>query len=118
MARPVIVTQTGAGSSAWQVLNMHITPFEVSFNCVVSGTVSAYQIDLTNELPLQTVPMDTIGGGSPTTPTVDAYNPTGFSSLAASAYVTLNDPAFAWRVTIITGTGSVKVEAVQAGIRN
>ncbi len=118
MARPVILTQTGVGSSPWQVANSHITPFEITFNVVVTGTVSAYSIDLTNQSPLQTVPWDTVGGGSPTTPTVDTYSPTGFSGLSASGVLTLNDPCFAWRATITTGTGSIKVEAIQAGIRN
>ena len=118
MARAVILTQTGPGSTPWQLLNQQITPFEVGFNCIVTGTVSAYSIDLTNKSPLQTVPWGTIGGGSPTTPTPAAYNPTGFSSLAASTNLNLAQPCIAWRLTITTGTGSVKAEAVQAGIRN
>jgi hypothetical protein len=117
MARPFTLTQTGVGSSPWFVLNPHISPFEVTLDCTISGTVTAYSIDVTNQSPLQTVPWDTVGGGSPTTPTVDVYNPTGFGSLSAAAVLYLNDPCFAIRVTIGTGTGTVKVEGIQAGIR-
>ena len=119
MARPQTVTQTGVGSSGWNVVNPHISPFEVYFDCVTTGTVTTYAIDLTLQSPLQTLPWDQVGGGSPASPTIDTFNPSGFSGLNTSTTLTLNDPVFAWRITIPSGggTGSVRVTALQAGIR-
>lgn len=111
------VGTNGVGSTPWQLLNNHITEFMVGFDLVLTGT-AGFQIDLTDDSPMMTVPWDTVGGGSPTVPTPVPFNPTGFASLSASANLTLTEPCLAWRLTIASGTGSVRATAVQAGIRN
>jgi hypothetical protein len=123
LARPVSITQGPTGSSAWQVLNSAIAPFQVSFQYTVTpaatGPTGTFSIDLTNQTPLQSIPASGSYGYSPTTPTPAAYNPTGFSNLSASgvAYL-INQPALAWRLTVPTGTNTVRVDVVQAGIRS
>jgi hypothetical protein len=122
MSRPVSITQGPTGSSAWQVFNDAITPFSVSFQCSVttgaSGPTGTYSIDLTNQTPLQSIPAGGSYVGSPTTPTPTPYNPTGFSGQSTNQVITWGFPAVAWRVTVPTGTNTVRVDMVQAGIRN
>jgi|SRR5215472_2029616 len=122
MARPVSITQGPTGSSAWQLLNNQITPFQVSFQCTVtaaaSGPTGSYSIDVTNQTPLSSIPAGGPYVGSPTTASPTGYNPAGFSGLTANAVLYLTGPALAWRLTVPTGSNTVRVDAVQAGIRN
>jgi hypothetical protein len=112
------VGTNGVGSTPWQLLNNHITEFMVGFQLTLKSGSAGFAIELTNESPMQTVPWDTVGGGSPTVSTPTAFSPTGFGSLSASANLTLTEPCLAWRLTINSGTGVVEAAAVQAGIRN
>lgn len=104
MARPVIVTQTGVGSSHAEQLDHHLNPFQVGFGCIVSGTVN-YTIQHTFDDP-QTVTV-----------------PTWFNNFSVTAQTANQDGNYAYpiqavRVTVNSGTGSVTVTFLQSGIHS
>jgi hypothetical protein len=103
------------GSTPWQLLNNHITPFEVSYQLTLTGTAT-FEIELTDDSPMMTVPWGITGsGGSPSVPVPTPYN---LGTLSTSTNVALSQVAVAWRLTILSGAGSVQIRAVQAGLRN
>jgi hypothetical protein len=102
--RQIVVTQTGAGSSAPLPVNTHDRP-EIAIQAVVSGTVN-YTIQQT---------LDNVQDPSVT--------PTWFPSpVSALVGATANQQApatfmpAAFRVTVNSGTGSVRVTILQAGL--
>lgn len=101
MAQPVSLTQVGVGIGPWKNLDWRANPFVVQFNCLVTGTVT---------FNLETTASDYLTPG-----TVVIVNPSSIAASAATAPLTLTSPQRAWRVNVLTGTGSVTVEAIQAG---
>lgn len=100
MAQPVVLSQTGAGVSAWKNADFRANPFVLQFNCSVSGTV-AYSIETTNS--------DLLGGA---TAIVAA---TTIAAATAAAALTLTGPCRFWRLNQASGSGTTTVEAIQAG---
>lgn len=99
--RPVSVTQTGSGSSSPIVMDLHGKP-EISLQAVVTGTVN-YDIEQTLDDP--------------------ASSPTWFdhpdSNLVGATASKQGNYAFvprAIRLTINSGSGSVTLTVIQAGI--
>jgi hypothetical protein len=101
MAQPVSLTLTGVGISPWKNLNFREPAFHVQFNCLVTGTVT---------FNLETTASDYLTPG-----TTVIVNPSSIAAGAATAALTLSAPQRAWRLNILTGTGSVTVEAMQSG---
>lgn len=117
---PQIVSQTGIGSSPLQALARDITPFAVSFGCVISGAVT-YSIEYTYDDP--NTGLSGVIGEWPSKTKVPTWWP--FTAIAAKAanadgcMATPNlGPVFGWRVTVTAGTGTVTVTATQAGIQS
>lgn len=102
--REVSFIATGVGSSPWNMPNYYANPFNLVIQTTVTGTIS-YTIDTTMSnyaLP----PVDA-------SPVVVVALPAG----AITASTVLTSPVAGWRVTIISGAGSVAVKAMQAGNR-
>lgn len=100
--RPQISKVTGAGSSNPFVLDNYISPFNVGFGVVVSGTVN-YTVQHT---------FDNVLTNS---------NPTWFPHPTAQAQTVNQDgnyafPVFAIRITVNSGTGSATLTSIQAGV--
>lgn len=96
----------GVGSSPWVGVNWHDTPSNVSYGCVVTGTINytvQYTYDDPNNLPA--------GVSFP-----QPFNHPTLLNLAASNDGFSNDPIIAWRVLINSGTGTIRVTGLQAGI--
>jgi hypothetical protein len=101
MAQPVTLTLTGVSISPWKNADFRAPMFDLAINCFVTGTVT-YNIETTNSDYL--------------TPGVTVnVAPTTIAAAAASAFLNLTAPCRAWRLNILTGTGSVTAEAVQTG---
>lgn len=98
------ITQSGVGSSSLLVVDHLRNPFALGLQAIVAGTVTDYNIEYTAD--------DIQAAG---------YNPaTGnwFSAVdaaAASGYTKFDTPCRAMRITIVAGTGSVTLTAVQPG---
>lgn len=110
----VKIGTNGVGSSPWNVVNYNISPVNLSFGGVVTGTVN-FTVEYTYDNPQNQVQIN-FPPNVVKVPTAWALS--AMTSKAANTDGTINDPIFAWRVTVNSGTGSVTVTGVQAGIRN
>lgn len=98
--RPVQVKQSGVGSSAPVALDQYISPFEVSLACVVTGTVS-YSVNVSYD---------------PTAP-VTWFPVSSLQAQTANAAASLNGQPALWvQLVVASGTGSVEMTVLQAGI--
>lgn len=94
--RPITQSITGAGSTAGIVLDNYISPFNVGFGVVVSGTVN-YKVEHTFD-----------GDTWFTHPDV-----TGLTANQDGNYAF---PVQQIRLTISSGTGTASITAIQAGV--
>ena len=101
--RPIVVAQTGTGSSTTVPLDHYQNPFQVGIGVVVSGTVN-YTIQHT---------FDDVFN-SAVTPTWFSH-PT-LSSLAASSDGNYAFPVRAVKILVNSGTGTATATIVQAGM--
>jgi len=101
--RPIVISQTGTGSSSVAVLDHYQSPFNVGLGVVVSGTVN-YTIQHTFDDVLDA-----------------AVTPTWFNhpTLASSAVSSDGNYAFPIRgvkVLVNSGSGSATATVIQAGM--
>lgn len=108
MAQPRYVSQTGTGSSDWQIANTDISPASFGIAVLVSGTVT-YTFEYAYEDPSGTYPNPT--GAQPT-----AFALTALSSKSANTDSSIAFPIAAWRITVTAGTGTAQAVVIQAGI--
>lgn len=113
MALPVRYTLAAPGSTPWTLVNIHAQPVNQTVAVIVTGTVN-YSIEYTYD--------DIMGAPNPSSWTfVAPATPTAWQSTVTGATgsneVTFNDPITAWRVTLNSGSGSLAITGIQAGIR-
>lgn len=107
---------SGVGSSQWQIVNSQMFgPTEIAFAVATSGTVN-WSIEVCYTNPNNNY--NAIGGafGNYPTPVTVWAGPTGLTSQTGTAQGTINDPIYGWRATINSGTGSITVTAIEAGM--
>lgn len=100
------VGTNGVGSTPWQSINMNVSPSNVGIGAVTSGTVN-YTVQYTYEDP------NNLPSGS-TYPV-----PFGISALTlqtTNVDGSLSTPAWGIRAQINSGTGSLRLDWIQAGI--
>ncbi len=111
--RPVTRTQTGTGSMPWVAVGGQTDPGQLSVACKVTGTVT-YTVEYTfqdvNNNP------DSAFAYVLDNPTVNVFPDDGVSGIAVSAVAVTNQPIWAARVTVNSGTGSVQATFLKAGI--
>lgn len=112
----VTIGTNSVAYSPWKLIDWHGAPVNISFAVVVTGTAN-YTVELCyedfNASAANVMGSQTIGN-YPIVPSVFAHPV--LSALAASQDSTTNDPIIAWRAKLNSGTGSIKVLAVQAGL--
>ena len=99
--RPVTLSQTAAGSTGGYVADSYISPFNVGFGVVVSGTVN-YTVQHTFDDP-------SVGF------TTWFSHPT-IASQSANADGNYAFPVTGIKVLVNSGTGSATLKLIQAGI--
>ena len=104
MARAIVVTQSGTGSSPWAMVDHHLNPFNIGVGCVVTGTVT-YNIQYTYDNPEF--------NNSPT-----AFTHEVLQNQTTSQAGNFDFPVYAVRVNISGGSGSVTVTFLQSGIHS
>lgn len=102
---PIYITQVGTGASPWKMPNFHLTPFELNVVTEVTGTVG-YNIETTLAQYWTVPPAAVINVG------------TVVSDSAVAAQTTIDMPVTGWRINVISGTGTVTAQGLQAGISN
>ena len=101
--KPNTISLTGVGSSTPMIINVNVTPVNIGFVAVVTGTVSAYTIQYSMDDP------------NSSTGLVNWFA-TSISAASATANGNLTYPITALRISIATGTGSVALTMTQAGV--
>lgn len=105
VAGTVTVGTNTTGSSPWFVVDKDFAPMQFGIGCVVSGTVT-YSVEYTYDDP-----------NAPYTDTVPTtFTLTAFSAATATADGSVLSPVRAFRVTVSSGTGSVKTVIIPAGL--
>jgi len=95
------VSKTGTGSSDALVISTNVSPVNIGFAVVVTGTVN-YSVQITYDDP---------GVGFTTW-----FNDTTITSKTGNEYGSINFPITGMKVLVNSGTGSVTMNVVQAGI--
>ena len=106
IASTVTVGTNGTGSTDWIMPNFHLTPFDVTIDTQVSGTL-AYTIEGTQ---------DNYWDAVPSPPTINVHTIAASASVAAET--TLSTAIRGYRYTITSGTGTLTAQGTQAGISN
>lgn len=96
------------GSSLWFIQNWHVTPTNIEISGVLVGVLGVnytiqYTYDDPNNLPA------TVGYPQP-------FNHPTLASATTSLDGSIDNPITAWRLTINSGTGTVRATGIQAGI--
>jgi hypothetical protein len=96
------------GGSLWNIVNWHVTPVNIQYACILSGTLNAtftiqYTYDDPNNLP--------VGVTAP-----QAFNHPTITNQTATIDGSSNDPITAWRLLISGGTATIRAIGIQAGI--
>lgn len=104
--RPVTVTKTGTGSTNPIPMDHYRSPFNVGLGLTVSGTVN-YTVQHT---------FDDVFASNYNPATGTWYNHPVLASLTANADGNYAFPCTAVRVTVNSGSGSVTMTVVQAGM--
>lgn len=104
----VSVGTNGVGSSLWNIVNWHVAPNNIAYACVAVGPTAVnysiqYTYDDPNNLPA--------GVGYP-----QPFNLTALAAASTTLDSSTIVPITAWRLTINSGTGTVRATGIQAGI--
>ena len=115
----VTLGTSGVASSPWKLSNSpQFGPVEIGFQVVVTGTVN-WSIEVTLDDPNSNSNM--MGGALGNYPVAPTPFPTGVAGLTTqtgNGIGWLDQPIRAWRATLNSGTGSIAVEALEAGVTN
>jgi hypothetical protein len=114
----VTLGTSGIASSPWKISNSpQFGPVEYAFQVIVTGTINwTIEVTLDNPNDNSNV-MGSQALGNPAVPPTPF--PTGVATLTAqtaSGLAWFTDPIRAWRATLNSGTGSIAVRAIEAGI--
>lgn len=109
-ASSVTAGTNSVGSSPWVLADYHITPFQITIESFVSGTIN-YQVETTID---DFFSPPSLPWASTSAPRVTVAQAAG----AVTATTDLSSPVRGWRATINSGTGSLFVEGIQSGIAN
>lgn len=117
------------GSTEWIFANMMITPVQITYNGQILSGTATYTIEYTLDDPnapanaagtalgYTAYPLaDTIEFGSAVPPV--AWPDATINAKSDNQIATLNAVIFAYRLTVTAGTGKVKLQGIQAGVRN
>lgn len=114
-AADVTIGTSGVASSPWKLVNaQHQAPVSIAFGCIVDGTID-YTLEYAYTSPNDNAnQMGSALGNYPTPPT--PWSLTALANKVANTDATVSTPFQAWRMKINSGTGSVTVTAIEAGM--
>jgi hypothetical protein len=96
------------GGSLWNIVNWHVTPVNIQYACILSGTFNAtFSIQYTYDDP---------NGLPPGVTSPQAFNHPIIVNQTTTIDGSSNDPITAWRLLITGGTATVRAIGIQAGI--
>lgn len=99
--KSTVISQTGAGTTAWIVVDTWKESFHVAVACVVTGTVD-YDVEHTYDDVLRGV-------------TATAWTNADMDGKTANAAASYNYPIKAIRLKVNSGSGTVAMTVLQSG---
>lgn len=115
VAGTVQVGTSAVGSSAWQIPNPHITPFELGISLELLSGTATFGIECTDDTLLAPMPVYS----SDALPVPSIYTPAGLSGVNANTQgAILGHAPAGWRLVVYAGTGAVQAIGTASGIRN
>lgn len=105
--RPIVVTQTGPGVSAWIPLDQYIATADVGLYTKLTGGTT-YSLEYTDEDPFAS-------GGILTDGSANVFTMSAFNAISTKKDGGLSYPARAIRINN-QGPGAVRLTVLQAGI--
>lgn len=105
MGKPTYVSQTGAGSSPWILINYHGQPVNTIAAVDVTGVVN-YTVEFTFDDIL------TVGAPAPV-----VWSDPALASKTTNQWGYMNEPYTAVRLTVNSGAGTARMAIIQAGIK-
>lgn len=112
MSRPIYKTLSAEGSTSWELGNWNAQPFQLTISVQVTGSVT-YSVEYTYD---DVFGLPNPSSWSPTTPNPTVLTDPILDSVSTSGETTFDNPIAAWRVTYESGSGSLAIAAIQAGI--
>ena len=118
----ISVGTSTVGSTPWVVINHFIKPVQIGLFANLASGAASFSVEETMDDPNLITPVwagqnASIEPGSYSPPVPFADASTGaITAKSASAAGVLNMPVFAYRLTILSGTGLVTLQGIQAGI--
>jgi|SRR5215472_7418542 len=114
----ITIGTNGVASSPWKFITYELSPTNMSIGVVVSGTVN-FTIEYTYDNPNNNQVTPTGGGVNGSYPApVTSWQHTVLKNLAVTTDGVINDPIYAWRLTLNSQTnpGFATATGIQAGI--
>lgn len=99
----------GVGSSLWQIVNWNPTPVNMGYYIEIRSGTAAFTLEYTMDDP------NILPGTGGLNAAGLAY-PLAIAITTAIGAATFTSPFVAWRLTTTSGTGSLVVRALQAGL--
>lgn len=103
----VSIGTNGNGSSLWNIMNWHVTPVNIEVGCILQQGAATFTLQYTYDDP-NNLP----SGVSYPQP----FNHPSLANATASIDGAINDPVTGVRLLISGGTGTVRMNIIQAGI--
>ena len=108
------VGTNGVGSTPWVSISPHFPTVEATISCEVTGTVN-YTVEYTYQ-DVNYSPTSTFGLGGPDFVVPTVWPDSLVTGLTISAVAVMNDPVWAARATINSGSGTLKTTFLQGGL--
>ena len=106
-AGTISIGTNGVGASLWQIVNSNAAPVNVAYGISIQSGTANYTIQYTYDDP----------NNLPTAVTsAQAFNHPTLVSTTSTLDGASNDPFFAWRLLINSGTGTIRATAIEAGL--
>lgn len=107
------VGTNGVGSTPWQMVDTNLDPMSLVVSVDVTGTVN-YTVQYTYSDIMGAY--DAANGQWANAATPVAWNDPILASVTSDGETTYNNPITAWRVVINSGSGSLAIVGIQAGV--
>jgi hypothetical protein len=106
-AGTISIGTNGVGASLWQIVNSNAAPVNIAYGIAIQTGSANWSIQYTYDDPNNLPSAVT---------TAQAFNHPTLVSTTSNLDGASNDPIFAWRLLINSGTGTVRATAIEAGL--
>lgn len=111
VASTITIGTSAVGSSLWQIINFNANPTNIGYEVELRSGAASFTMDYTLDDP-NILP----GTGGLNAAGLGYSLPVASTSAAVTTTGSFTSPIVAWRLTTLTGTGTLVVRALQSGL--